>query len=66
MKEKKKEKKKFQSALISPLGRWTGNTFLFKGGLSCSPGPQVAAGRGGGPLIWPSVLGVGGVLCLWY
>ena len=25
--------KKFQSALFSPLGRWTGNNFLFKGGL---------------------------------
>ena len=26
-------KKKFQSALFSPLRRWTGNNFLFKGGL---------------------------------
>ena len=26
-------KKKFQLALFSPLGRWTENTFLFKGGL---------------------------------
>ena len=26
-------KKKLQSALFSPLGRWTGNNFLFKGGL---------------------------------
>ena len=25
--------KKFQSALFSPLGRWTGNNFLFEGGL---------------------------------
>ena len=25
--------KKFQSALFRPLGRWTGNNFLFKGGL---------------------------------
>ena len=24
----KKQNKKFQSALINPLGRWTGNTFL--------------------------------------
>ena len=28
------KKKKFQSALFSPLGRRTGNNFLFKGGLS--------------------------------
>ena len=27
-------KKKFQSGLFSPLGRWTRNNFLFKGGLS--------------------------------
>ena len=27
------KKKKFQSALFSQLGRWTGNNFLFKGGL---------------------------------
>ena len=27
------EKKEFQSALCMPLGRWTGNNFLFKGGL---------------------------------
>ena len=27
------EKKKIQSALFSPPGRWTGNGFLFKGGL---------------------------------
>ena len=26
------KKKKFQLALFSPLGRWTGNNFLFKGG----------------------------------
>ena len=26
-------KKKFQSALFSPLGRWAGNNFSFKGGL---------------------------------
>ena len=26
-------KKKFQSALFRPLGRWAGNNFLFKGGL---------------------------------
>ena len=30
---KKKKKKEFQSALFSPLGLWTGNIFLFKGGL---------------------------------
>ena len=24
--------KKIQSALFSPLGRWTGNNFLFEGG----------------------------------
>ena len=29
-------KKKFQSALFSPLGRWTGNDFLFKGGLTAN------------------------------
>ena len=29
----KYEKKEFQSALFNPLGRWTGNNFLFKGGL---------------------------------
>ena len=28
-----KKKKKFQSALFSPPGRWTGNHFLFKAGL---------------------------------
>ena len=27
-------KKKSQLALFSPPGRWTGNNFLFKGGLS--------------------------------
>ena len=27
-------KKKSQSALFSPPGRWTGNNFLFKGGLT--------------------------------
>ena len=27
-------KKKFQSALFSPPGRWTGNNFLFKDGLN--------------------------------
>ena len=26
-------KKKSHSALFSPLGRWTGNNFLYKGGL---------------------------------
>ena len=26
-------KKKYQSALFSPLGRWTGNNFSFKVGL---------------------------------
>ena len=31
-----KKKKKFQSALFSPHGRWTGNDFLFKGGLTLS------------------------------
>ena len=31
---KKIMKKKSQSALFSPPGRWTGNTFLFKGGLA--------------------------------
>ena len=31
--ECKYEKKKFQSALFSPLGWWTGNYFFFKGGL---------------------------------
>ena len=32
--EKKKKKfLKFQSALFSPPGRWTGNNYLFKGGL---------------------------------
>ena len=39
--EKKKNlkigKKKFQSALFSPPGRWTGNDFLFEDGLmTCS------------------------------
>ena len=29
----KNEQIKFQSALFSPPGRWTGNNFLFKGGL---------------------------------
>ena len=29
-----KDKKKIQSALLDPPGRWTGNTFLFKGGHS--------------------------------
>ena len=29
----KKQEKKFQSALFSPRGRWTGNNLLFKGGL---------------------------------
>ena len=29
-----KKKKKLQSALFSPPGRWTGNNFLFKGGLT--------------------------------
>ena len=28
-------KKKFQSALLNPLGRSTGNKTVFKGGLSC-------------------------------
>ena len=28
----KMRKKKFQSALLDPPGRWTGNNFLFKGG----------------------------------
>ena len=28
------EREKFQSALFSPPGRYTGNNFLFKGGLS--------------------------------
>ena len=28
------KEKKFQSDLFSPLGQWTGNNFLFKGGLS--------------------------------
>ena len=28
-------KKKFHQALFSPPGRWTGNHFLFKGGLKC-------------------------------
>ena len=32
--EENLKKKKFQSALFSPLGRWTGNNFLFKGGLT--------------------------------
>ena len=27
-------KKMFQSGPLSPLGRWTGNIYLFKGGLS--------------------------------
>ena len=27
-------KKKFRSALLDPPGRYTGNNFLFKGGLS--------------------------------
>ena len=26
-------KEKLQLAVFSPLGRWTGNNFLFKGGL---------------------------------
>ena len=30
---KKIMKKKFQSALFSPLGQWTGNNFSFKVGL---------------------------------
>ena len=33
-------KKKVQSALLSPLGWWIGNNFLFKGGLKppvCAP-----------------------------
>ena len=30
----KYEKKEFQSALFRPLGRWTGNKFLFQGGLT--------------------------------
>ena len=30
-------KKEFQSALFSPLGWWTGNNFLFKGGLMGIP-----------------------------
>ena len=38
VKKKKKienvKKKKLQSALFSPPGRWTGNHFLFKGGLT--------------------------------
>ena len=29
----KNKKKKFHPALFSPPGRWTGNHFLFKGGL---------------------------------
>ena len=28
------KKKKFQSALLDPPGRYTGNNFLFKGGLN--------------------------------
>ena len=31
------KKKKSQSALFSPPGRWTGNDFLFKGGLGAKP-----------------------------
>ena len=31
--QKKKRKKKFQSALLRPVAQWTGNNFLFKGGL---------------------------------
>ena len=34
----KNKEKKFQSALFSPLGRWTGNNFLFKVGLD-TPNP---------------------------
>ena len=33
----KKKKKKFQPALFSPLGRSTGNNFLFKSGLRVLP-----------------------------
>ena len=29
----KSHQKKFQAALFCPPGRWTGNNFLFKGGL---------------------------------
>ena len=32
----KDEKRKFQSALLEPPGRYTGNNFLFKGGLTRS------------------------------
>ena len=31
------EKKKAQSALLGPLGRWTGNNFSFKGDLIYIP-----------------------------
>ena len=31
--DKKKKEEEVPVALFSPLGRWTGNNFLFKGGL---------------------------------
>ena len=37
----KDEKKKFQSAFLDPPGRYTGNNFLFKGGLMLTTGHQV-------------------------
>ena len=32
--ELKDEKKKFYLQVLDPVGRWTGNTFLFEDGLS--------------------------------
>ena len=36
--KKNRKNKTFQSALFRPFGRWTGNTFLFEGGLIDSLG----------------------------
>ena len=34
-------KKMFQPGLFSPLGRWTGNNYLSKGGLKINNNPYI-------------------------